>query len=113
MMAEQLKPPQGQQRHQVAHVQAVRRRIESGVKDDRAGLQAFLQFRRVRAIGHQPAPFQFFKYIHRSCQTILRLARAADDFADDPGRLPVRANESQRRVRLFRRHDQRSCRYPC
>jgi hypothetical protein len=37
MMAEQLKPAQREQRHQVADVQAVRRRVEAAVKRDRAG----------------------------------------------------------------------------
>ena len=64
MMAEQLKAPQGQQRHQIADVQAVRSGIKSGVKGDRPRCQPLAQCRRVRAIRHQSAPFQFFKNVH-------------------------------------------------
>ncbi len=77
MMAEQLKAAQGQQGHQVADVQAVGGGIKAGVEDNRAGGQPFLQFRRVGAIGHQAAPFQFVKNIHGHCQTIFTRPRAA------------------------------------
>ena len=63
MMAEQLKPPQGEQRNEVAHVQTVRRRVKAAVKRDRRG-KFFCQFRRVGAIGNQAAPFQFFQNAH-------------------------------------------------
>jgi len=63
MMAEQLKPAQRQQRHKVAHVQTVRRRVEAAVKRNRCG-HAFGQFRRVGAIGHEAAPFEFFQDAH-------------------------------------------------
>ena len=52
MMAEQLKPPQRQQRHQIADVQTVRRRVEAAVKRDGRGDFLF-QFRRVGAIGDE------------------------------------------------------------
>ena len=37
MMAEQLKPPQRKQRHEIADVQAVGGRVEAAVKRDRRG----------------------------------------------------------------------------
>ena len=63
MMAEQLKPPQREQRHEIADVQAVRRRVEAAVKRDGRGDFLF-QFRRVGAIGDEAAPFQFFQNAH-------------------------------------------------
>ena len=65
MMAQQLKPAQRQQRHQVAHVQAVGGRVEPAVEGDRARADAFGQLRRVRAIRQQPAPLEFFQNVHR------------------------------------------------
>ena len=65
MMAEQLKPAQRQQRHEIAHVQTVRRRVKAAVKRNRCG-HAFGQFRRVGAIGHEAAPFEFFQNAHRA-----------------------------------------------
>ena len=63
MMAEQLKPPQRQQRHKMADVQAVGGRVETAIKRD--GRRRFLfQFRRVGAIGDEAAPFQFFQDAH-------------------------------------------------
>ena len=63
MMAEQLKSSQRQQRNQIAHVQAVRRRVKTAVKRNWCG-HAFGQFRRVGAIGHKAAPFEFFQSAH-------------------------------------------------
>ena len=73
MMAEQLKPAQRQQRHQIADVQAVGRRVEAAVKRDGRG--DFLgQFRRVGAIGDQAAPFQFFQNAHAGRLNCRRIA---------------------------------------
>ncbi len=63
MMTEQLKPPQRQQRHKMADVQAVGRRVEAAVKRDGRG-EFLFQFRRVGAIGDKAAPFEFFQNAH-------------------------------------------------
>jgi len=65
MMTEQLKPAQREQRHEIARVQAVRRRVKTAVKRNRCG-DAFGQFRRVGAIGDKAAPFEFFQDAHAS-----------------------------------------------
>jgi hypothetical protein len=63
MMAEQLKSAQSEERHKIADVQRIRRRVEAAVKrDGRGGF--ILQLRHVRAIGNQPAPFKFFQNAH-------------------------------------------------
>ncbi len=63
MMAKQLKSSQRKQRHEIADVQTVRRRVEAAIERDGRG-KFFGQFRRVRAIGNQAAPFQFFENAH-------------------------------------------------
>ena len=64
VMAQQLKPAQRQQRHQVAHVQAVGGRVKAAVKRDGARADAFRQLLRVGAIGQQAAPLEFFQNVH-------------------------------------------------
>ena len=64
VMAQQLKPAQRQQRHQVADVQAVGRGVEAAVERDRARADALGQFLRVGAIGQQAAPLEFFQDVH-------------------------------------------------
>ena len=49
-MSGQLKPPQREQRHEIADVQAVGRRIETGVERERALRQPSRQRLAVRAI---------------------------------------------------------------
>jgi hypothetical protein len=66
MMPRQLKTAQAERRHQVANVQTVSRGIEPAVKRHRPGAQAFLEFRRVGAIGQQAAPLQFFVNVHQA-----------------------------------------------
>ena len=63
MVPEQLKTAQRQQRHEIAHVQAVGRRVEATVQRDGRG-EFLFQFHRVRAISHQAAPFQFIDDAH-------------------------------------------------
>jgi len=64
-MPEQLEPSQRQQRNEISHVQAVRRRIKTAIKRDGRG--SFLgQFRFIRAIGKKTTPFKFFQNAHGS-----------------------------------------------
>ena len=64
MMAEQLKPAQRKQRHKIADVQRIRRRVKAAVKRDGRG-NFLRQFRRVGAVGDEATPLQFFKNVHR------------------------------------------------
>jgi hypothetical protein len=57
-----LKSAQSEQRHEIADVQRIRRRVEAAVKRDGRGDFLF-QFRRVGAVGDQPAPFKFFRML--------------------------------------------------
>ena len=84
MMAEQLKPPQREQRHEMADVQAVGGRVEAAVKRDGRGDFLF-QFRRVGAIGDEAAPFQFFQNAHAS-RINCRRANANFQLKFDPPR---------------------------
>ena len=92
MMAEQLKPPQRQQRHQIADVQTVCRRVEAAVKRDRSFrnrrsfyellIQIFFAYQRriaqtlwrtFRRHSNQATPLQFFVNVHvrrLSCRCI-------------------------------------------
>ena len=63
MMPEQLKPPQREQRHEVANVQTVGGGVEAAIKRDGRG-NFFGQLRRIGAIGNKAAPFQFFQNAH-------------------------------------------------
>ena len=63
MMAEQLKPAQREQRHEIADVQAVGGGVEAAVKRRGRG-EALGQFRRVRAIGDEAAPVEFVQNVH-------------------------------------------------
>ena len=65
MMAEQLKPPQGQQWNHATGVQAVGRGIKTGINSNGSFADAFSQRVRIRAIGHQTPPLEFFQNIHR------------------------------------------------
>ena len=63
VMAQQLKSPQREQRHEIAHVQAVGGGIETAV--ERGGhSEALGQLRGVRAIGHEAAPVEFVQNAH-------------------------------------------------
>ena len=63
VMTEQLKPAQREQRHEIADVQRIRRRVEAAVKRDGCG-EFLFQFHRVRAVGHEAAPLQFINDAH-------------------------------------------------
>ena len=77
MMAEQLKAPQRQQRHEIADMQTVGRGIEAAVKRDRADCRDVLaNCLFVGAIGDQPAPFQFVVNVHVS-KKLLRLCKSS------------------------------------
>ena len=62
-MTEILEATQRQQRHEMADVQRIRRRIKAAIQRD--GRRQFLgQFRRVRAIGNKTAPVEFIQNAH-------------------------------------------------
>ena len=64
VMAQQLEAAQRQQRHEVAHVQAVGGRVKAAVKRDGPGADALGQLLRIGAIGQQSAPLEFFQNVH-------------------------------------------------
>ncbi len=64
VMAQQLKPAQRQQRHQVADVQAVGGRVKAAVECDGPRADTFGQLLWVGAIGQQAAPLEFFQNVH-------------------------------------------------
>ena len=63
MVTEQLKAAQREQGHQAPHVQGVSGGVKAAIQGYGRG-EFFFQFRRVRAIGYETAPFQFIKNGH-------------------------------------------------
>ena len=57
-MPGKLEPPQHQQRHEIAHLQAGRRGVEAGVDDARRARQVRVQAIAVRDLGKQAAVFE-------------------------------------------------------
>jgi hypothetical protein len=64
MMPQQLKTPQRQQRHEIAHVQAVRGGIKPRIKHHGPGPDPFQKLSLIGAVGNEAAPFEFFVNIH-------------------------------------------------
>jgi hypothetical protein len=71
-VAEELEASEGDKGDEIADVEAVRRRVESGVQGDGTGFEPFQQFDLIRAIGQQTAPFQFFVNVHSAGESYAR-----------------------------------------
>src|SRR5262249_29833388 len=59
-----LEPPQAEQGNEIAHMQAVGRRVEASIERERPRGQAFLELTHVRAVLDQMAPLQILKKVH-------------------------------------------------